>query len=84
MNPLALQIALGIIFLIGSIMIIAAIFNWKLFFENKKTNFLTERMGQNKARLLYGCIGLLVILMGIYAIYNGFLEDENLGEKIGW
>ena len=84
MNPLALKIALGIIFLIGLIMILAAIFNWNLFLQNKKTNLLTERLGQKKARIVYGCIGLLVILMGIFAIYNGFLDDKNLGDQIEW
>lgn len=84
MNPIALKIALTIIFLIGATMILAALFNWSLFFTNKKTNLLVERFGQGKSRLLYGCIGLLVILMGIFAIYNGFLDDKNLGEDIGW
>lgn len=72
---MANKIALIIIFVVGCTLIMAAIFNWKVFFENKKFGGLKDDNNNKRARILYVIIGLLVIIMGIFAIYNGFLED---------
>jgi hypothetical protein len=68
--------ALILIFLTGVILMGASVFNWKVFFNNSKADFFTERWGQTGARIFYFILGALIIALGIYAYYNGFLEPE--------
>lgn len=68
--------ALILIFITGIILMAAAIFNWNVFFNNDKAGFFSERWGSTGARIAYFIIGLLIVAMGVYAYYNGFLEPE--------
>ncbi|MFI5204877.1 MAG: Imm17 family immunity protein [Flavobacteriales bacterium] len=68
--------ALILIFITGVILMTAALFNWGVFFNNNKAGFFAERWGNKGARVAYFFLGVLIVGMGIYAYYNGFLEPE--------
>jgi hypothetical protein len=70
-------VALILIFVSGAVIMIASIFNWKIFFDNKKGDYFSERWGPNATRVAYFIIGILIIGMGIYAYYNGLLDPES-------
>lgn len=70
------KIILILIFLVGLILLAAAVFKWKVFYESKKAGFFSEKYGEKGPRILYAMLGIIVILMGLYAYYNGFLEEK--------
>ena len=67
-------LALGVMFITGLILIIGAIVNWTVFFENKSW-FLTRKFGPAGERVAYAFVGLLIILMACYVIYTGKFEN---------
>lgn len=68
----------GIVIVItGTALIIGSVVNWKPLFENRKAGFFSEKFGPNTDRIIYGIIGLVVVLMGIYILYSGKLNPEN-------
>jgi hypothetical protein len=68
-------LALILIFLAGAVLVLGALLNWSLFNQTKTSTYINEKFGEGKSRLIYLILGLFVILMGIFAVYNGFLED---------
>ena len=44
----------------GTFSILASIFNWDFFFENKKAKYMVKLLGRNGARIFYSLVGLLV------------------------
>lgn len=63
-------LALAVMFITGLILIIGAIVNWGIFFENK-SGFLTRKFGPAGERFAYALMGALIILMGCYILYTG-------------
>jgi hypothetical protein len=61
-------VALVIIFLAGSLLIIASVINWKVLFENRTDNFITRKFGKSAYRWIYALVGILMICTGIYGI----------------
>jgi hypothetical protein len=69
-------IILVFIFVVGAVLMGAGIFKWKVFFDNKKAGYFSSKYGDKGPRILYVVLGILIILMGTYAYYNGFLEEK--------
>ncbi|MFZ5554445.1 MAG: Imm17 family immunity protein [Bacteroidota bacterium] len=70
------KVAIILIFITGSVVLIGALTNWKVMFDNKKANFFTSRFGKNADRIAYAIIGILIILMGVYAVYSGKMDAK--------
>jgi len=68
------KVAVILIFITGLILLIGAIVNWKLMFDNNKANFFKTKFGKNGDRFAYALLGILIILMGVYGIYSGKLN----------
>ena len=43
--------------LIGLLSLLAAVFNWKWFFDARNSQFIVKNAGRKQARMLYGAIG---------------------------
>ncbi len=59
-NIVALIIILGG----GIFCILAAIFNWNWFFENRKAYVFTKLFGRIGARVFYAILGVALIVLG--------------------
>jgi cytochrome c biogenesis protein CcdA len=68
--------ALILIFITGTVLMLASVFNWSVFFNNSKAGFFTEKFGKNGDRIVYFIIGVLIIVMGVYAYQTGFLNED--------
>ncbi len=68
LTALQSHIAVAIIFLTGILLVLAAVFNVRFLFEQGRSGFFGKW-----SRLLYGLIGVLVLLMGAYILYSGRL-----------
>ena len=67
-------IAIGL----GGVLLVAAISNYQPAFEMRTPKFLAKRFGQTIARLIIGCVGTLVLLMGIYIL----LDSPSIRNKL--
>lgn len=56
----------GLFALAGLIALLAAIFNWKWFFEAQNAQFIVRNVGKQRARLFYGVLGLILIVMAVF------------------
>lgn len=56
---IALIISIGA----GAFSIIASIFNWDFFFENRKAEFLVNILGRNGSRIFYALLGLFLFFI---------------------
>lgn len=56
----------GIFVLIGSLSILASIFNWDWFYTAQNTRFIVGNVGRNRARLFYAVLGVLMIATACY------------------
>lgn len=54
----------------GIIALLAALFNWGWFFTAQNAQYVVKRFGRQKARLIYGALGLVLILMAVYFYLN--------------
>lgn len=50
--------------LAGLFSLLASIFNWNFFFENRKAYLFVKLFGRNGARIFYGLLGLALIILG--------------------
>lgn len=60
----------GLFALAGIVAILAAIFNWKWFFEARNAQFIVRNVGANRARLFYGVLGIILIVMAVFFYYK--------------
>lgn len=47
----------------GAFAILASIFNWNFFFENKKAKLFMKIFGRNGSRIFYSILGLLLFFL---------------------
>ena len=50
----------------GIIALLAALFNWGWFFTAQNAQYVVKRFGRQKARLIYGTLGLALVLLAVY------------------
>ncbi len=58
------------LFSVGILIFIAALFNWQYFFKQRKAQILIKLIGSFATRLLYGLLGLLFALIGANYLFN--------------
>lgn len=54
----------------GIIALLASLFNWGWFFTAQNAQYIVKRYGRQKARLIYGALGLALIIMATYFYLN--------------
>lgn len=54
----------------GIIAFLAAIFNWGWFFTAQNAQYVVKLYGRQKARIIYGALGLILISMSVYFYLN--------------
>lgn len=54
----------------GIIALLAALFNWGWFFTAQNAQYVVKLYGRHKARIIYGALGLVLILMAVYFYLN--------------
>ncbi len=59
--------------LIGVYCIAAAFCNWDWFFTNRRARGLVRLFGRNGARIFYGALGVVIIVLSIIAAADKFL-----------
>ena len=52
--------------LVGTLALLAALFNWEWFFTAQNTRFIVANAGRTRARLFYAAIGILMIATGVF------------------
>lgn len=50
----------------GIIALLAALCNWGWFFTAQNAQYVVKRFGRQNARLIYGALGLVLVLMAVY------------------
>ena len=50
----------------GCIALLASLFNWNWFFTAGNSQSVVRRIGRNRARLVYGLCGVILIGLAIY------------------
>ncbi|SMO71566.1 Immunity protein 17 [Saccharicrinis carchari] len=60
----------GLFLFFGLIILIAALFNWHYFFNQRKAQFLVKALGINGARIVYAILGLFFALLGANELFN--------------
>lgn len=66
-------IALGL----GFCMVSAAVMNHERAFQIRTPNYLSQTYGRHMARLIIGCIGTLVALLGVYILAKPLLATAD-------
>lgn len=56
----------GIFVIVGTLAILASLFNWEWFFKAQNTQFIVQNVGRKRARLFYALLGLLMIATATY------------------
>lgn len=56
----------GIFVIIGSLSVLASIFNWDWFFTAQNTRYIVNNVGRKRARLFYAALGILMIATACY------------------
>ena len=56
----------GIFVIVGTLAILASLFNWDWFFKAQNTQFIVQNVGRRRARLFYALLGLLMIATATY------------------
>lgn len=56
----------GIFTLVGSLVVLASLFNWDWFFRSQNTQFIVKNVGRKQARIFYALLGILMIATAIY------------------
>lgn len=60
----------GLFALAGIVALLAAILNWKWFFEAQNAQLIVRNVGKKRARLFYGVLGVILIAMAIFFYYK--------------
>ena len=56
----------SIFVIIGSLSVLASIFNWDWFFTAQNTQFIVNNVGRKRARLFYLVLGIMMIDTACY------------------
>lgn len=59
-------------FLAGLFCILAAVYDWDWFFENYKAKPFVALFGRDGARMFYGILGLIIIILGFSIFITAF------------
>lgn len=57
-----------IVILVGAFCLAGAVFNWDWFITGRKARFLVDIFGRQVTRIIYGLLGLVLIVWGILLI----------------
>ena len=57
-----------IVILVGAFCLAGAVFNWDWFITGRKARFLIDIFGRQVTRIIYGLLGLVLIVWGILLI----------------
>ncbi len=58
----------------GSFSLCAAIFDWDWYMNHRKARFIVKIFGRQGARTFYGILGVVLIILGLGAIIQSFLQ----------
>ncbi|MDR0961237.1 MAG: immunity 17 family protein [Mediterranea sp.] len=56
----------GIFLLAGLTALLAALGNWNWFFNSRNAAFIVNNVGRPRARLFYGVLGVILIVMAVF------------------
>ena len=75
MNPIGLVfVAIGLFSLAGSLL------DWQWFMNHYKARFFVSRVGRTGARIIYGLLGLALIVLGVL-VTIGVIDTSKLPES---
>ncbi len=60
----------ALLVIVGTVTVVAAIFNQDWFFESKNAEPVVKFAGRRKSRIIYGIIGLLFIVLALYSFFH--------------
>jgi len=60
----------GVFILIGLFPIIASIKDWDFFFGSIKARFLVNIVGRNRARVVFGILGIVLMCVGVLSCFR--------------
>lgn len=61
---------MGIFAVAGLVSFLAAAFNWAWFFTAQNSQYVVKRLGRQKARLVYGIVGFILMMMAVFFYLN--------------
>ncbi len=73
MSPYIVQL---LFFLAGLVSILAASLDWDWFFNSQNARFFVHRFGRKRARLFYGILGFMLIIMSLLLIMSTIKMDK--------
>ena len=56
----------GIFVIVGTLTILASLFDWDWFFKSQNTQFIVQNVGRKRARLFYALLGVFMIVTATY------------------
>lgn len=56
----------GIFVIVGTLAILASLFDWDWFFKSQNTQFIVQNVGRKRARLFYALLGVFMIATATY------------------
>lgn len=59
-----------ILILVGLFSLVAALFDWDWFMENRRARFFVRVMGRTGARIFYGLLGVAIAMMGVFGLFS--------------
>lgn len=57
-----------VLILVGAFTLAASVFNWQWFISGRRARFFTEALGPEATRVIYGVLGVVLIVWGILRI----------------
>lgn len=60
----------GIFAVAGIVAILAAALNWDWFFNAQNAQLIVRNVGRKRARLFYGVLGIILLGMSFFFLYN--------------
>lgn len=72
-------LAVFLVIIVGILLLLGAIFKWDILLQSKTMQKVESKHGENRVRLLYAIIGILVLMMGVYLYISRKLEHYDDG-----
>ncbi len=67
---------MGWVFIVsGAFAFLAAVLNWEWFMNHRKVRFFVRLFGRTGARIFYGVIGLVLVLLGLLLV-TGVIQES--------
>lgn len=54
-----------LLFVVGAVGAVASIYDWDWFFENGGAAWLVDRFGRDRARILCGSLGIVLVIVAL-------------------